>query len=57
MNGDYFDNEEHCNSEFKEKLLIQRVVVSKDTLCECGNTKPHREQSHCQKCINEAFTS
>jgi len=38
-----------------EQLLIHSVVVPKGTLCECGNIKPHRDQSHCQKYIDEAF--
>ena len=39
----------------EKQLLIHGVVVPKGTLCECGNIKPHRDQSHCQKCIDEAF--
>jgi len=39
----------------EKQLLIHSVVVPKGTLCECGNIKPHRDQSHCQKCIDEAF--
>ena len=38
-----------------QALTIPVVVVPKGTLCECGNIKPHRDQSHCQKCIDEAF--
>lgn len=30
---------------------------SEVALCECGNTKPHPDQSHCQMCIEEAFDS
>ena len=39
-----------------EQLILSGVVVPKGTLCECGNSKPHTDQSHCQNCIDEAFT-
>ena len=39
-----------------QALTIPAVVVPKGTLCKCGNSKPHTDQSHCQNCIDEAFT-
>ncbi len=41
-----------------ETELVNRLyeAINKGGICECGNEKPHPEQSHCEECINEAFT-